>query len=118
MNSNELADLVVTALDDLKGIDITTIDVREKTTVTDTLVIASGTSERHIRALADRVIDNVREAGMKPIGVEGDKGADWVLIDLGDVVVHVMHPDRRDFYNLEKLWSLDTRDSAAGEEGL
>lgn len=116
MQSDELADLVVTSLGDLKGGDITTIDVRDKTSVTDTLVIASGTSERHIRALADRVIENVREAGMKPIGVEGEKGSDWVLIDLGDVVVHVMHPDKRDFYNLEKLWSLDTRDNAAGDE--
>ncbi|MDX1609640.1 MAG: ribosome silencing factor [Halofilum sp. (in: g-proteobacteria)] len=117
MKTEALADLVITALDDLKGVDITTIDVREKTTVTDTLVIASGTSERHVRSLADRVLDNVRAAGMKPLGVEGEQGGDWLLIDLGDVVVHVMLPEKRDFYNLEKLWTLDTRGAAAGDEG-
>lgn len=117
MKTEALADLVITALDDLKGVDITTIDVRDKTTVTDTLVIASGTSERHVRSLADRVLDNVRAAGMKPLGVEGEQGGDWLLLDLGDVVVHVMLPEKRDFYNLEKLWTLDTRGAAAGEEG-
>lgn len=116
MQSEALAELVVTALDDLKGVDITTIDVRDKTSVTDTLVIASGTSGRHVRSLADRVLDRVREAGVKPLGVEGEKGGDWLLLDLGDVVVHVMLPEKRDFYNLEKLWSLDTRGAAAADE--
>ncbi len=117
MKSEALAELVVTALDDLRGVDITTIDVRDKTSVTDVLVIASGTSERHVRSLADRVLERVREAGVKPLGVEGEKGGDWLLLDLGDVVVHVMLPEKRDFYNLEKLWSLDTRGTAAVDEG-
>lgn len=116
MKTEALADLVVRSLDDLKGVDITTIDVRDKTSVTDTLVIASGTSERHVRSLADRVLENVRDAGVKPLGVEGEQGGEWLLLDLGDVVVHVMLPEKRDFYNLEKLWSLDTRDAAAGDE--
>lgn len=116
MKTEALAELVVTALDDLKGVDITTIDVRDKTSVTDTLVIASGTSERHVRSLADRVLENVRAAGVRPLGVEGEKGGEWLLLDLGDVVVHVMLPAKRDFYNLEKLWSLDTRGAAAGDE--
>lgn len=116
MKTEALAELVVNALDDLKGVDITTIDVRDKTSVTDTLVIASGTSERHVRSLADRVLDNARAAGVRPLGVEGEQGGEWLLIDLGDVVVHVMLPDKRDFYNLEKLWSLDTREAAAGDE--
>ena len=117
MKSEALAELVVTALDDLRGVDITTIDVRDKTSVTDALVIASGTSERHVRSLADRVLERVREAGVKPLGIEGEKGGDWLLLDLGDVVVHVMLPEKRDFYNLEKLWSLDTRGTAAVDEG-
>ncbi len=116
MKTEALAELVVNALDDLKGVDITTIDVRDKTSVTDTLVIASGTSERHVRSLADRVLDNARAAGVRPLGVEGEQGGEWLLLDLGDVVVHVMLPEKRDFYNLEKLWSLDTRGAAAGDE--
>lgn len=116
MKTEALAELVVNALDDLKGVDITTIDVRDKTSVTDTLVIASGTSERHVRSLADRVLENVRAAGVRPLGVEGEQGGEWLLLDLGDVVVHVMLPEKRDFYNLEKLWSLDTRGAAAGDE--
>lgn len=116
MKTEALAELAVNALDDLKGVDITTIDVRDKTSITDTLVIASGTSERHVRSLADRVLDNARAAGVRPLGVEGEQGGEWLLIDLGDVVVHVMLPEKRDFYNLEKLWSLDTREAAAGDE--
>ena len=114
MQTEKLAELVTGALDEVKGVDITTIDVRDKTSVTDTLVIASGTSERHVRALADRVLERVRAAGTRPLGVEGEDSGDWVLVDLGDVIVHVMLPEKRDFYNLEKLWTLDVRGAAAG----
>ena len=114
METEALADLVVDALDDLKGLDIRRIDVREHTTVTDVMVIASATSERHIRSLGDRVIDRAGEQDVKPLGVEGADGSDWMLIDLGDVVVHVMLPEKREFYNLEKLWSMAGRGAAPG----
>jgi len=117
METEALADLVVDALDDVKGLDIRRIDVRDRTSVTDVMVIASGTSERHIQSLADRVIEWASEKGMKPIGVEGRDGSDWVLIDLGDVVVHVMLPEKREFYNLEKLWSIAGREEPASGGG-
>ena len=105
MQSAELKELILTALDDLKGIQLAALDVRELTDVTDYLVIASGNSNRHVKSLADNVIDVVRQHGMRPLGVEGQTGADWVLVDFGDVVVHVMQPATRDFYDLERLWS-------------
>ena len=113
MQTEALAELAETALDDLRGVDIRRIDVREKTSITDVIVIASGTSERHVRSLADRVVERAKEAGVKPLGVEGERGGDWLLIDLGDVVVHVMSREKRDFYNLEKLWSMEPGGSAA-----
>ena len=97
MNSEQLSDLVVDALDDIKAQDIVKLDVRDLTTVTDYMVVASGTSHRHVQALVDNVA---------PIGVEGESGGEWVLLDLQDTLVHVMLPKVREFYNLEKLWSL------------
>lgn len=114
METEALGELVVDALDDLRAADVVTIDVRGKTTITDLLVIASGTSDRHVRSLADHVVERVKEAGERPLGVEGEQGGDWVLVDLGTVIAHVMSRDKRDFYNLEKLWSMDAEDSAAG----
>lgn len=113
MPTEALAELVVGALDELKGVDVCQIDVRGKTSITDVLVIASGTSERHVRALADRVVERARDRGVRPLGVEGQRGGDWLLVDLGDVVVHVMSREKRDFYNLEKLWSIEPRERAA-----
>lgn len=107
MQPEELRDLVVNALDDVKGVDIKAIDVRGKTAITDFMVIATGTSDRHVKALADNVLKETREAGIKPLGVEGEGGAEWILLDLNDVVAHVMLREVRDFYNLEKLWSVD-----------
>jgi ribosome-associated protein len=106
MNSEQLCTLVVDALDDIKAKDITTLDVRDMTTVTDYMIVASGTSNRHVQALAENVAEKAREAGHKPIGVEGEEGGEWVLLDLQDALVHVMLPKVREFYNLEKLWSL------------
>ncbi len=106
MNSEQLSDLVVDALDDIKGLDIVKLDVRDMTTVTDFMVLASGTSSRHVQALVDSVAEKARDAGHKPIGVEGEEGGEWVLLDLQDTLVHVMLPKMREFYNLEKLWSL------------
>jgi ribosome-associated protein len=108
-----LATLVTTALDDLKGQQITVLDVRHLTSVTDTMVVASGRSDRHVRALADTVVETCAQAGVRPIGVEGQKSGEWVLVDLGDVVVHVMLPRVREFYNLEKLWDLGGRAETA-----
>lgn len=108
-----LATLVTTALDDLKGQQITVLDVRHLTSVTDTMVVASGRSDRHVRALADTVVEKCAEAGVRALGVEGQKSGEWVLVDLGDVVVHVMLPRVREFYSLEKLWDLGGRAEAA-----
>ena len=106
MNSEQLCDLVVAALEEVKAKDIVRLDVRELTTVTDYMIVASGTSNRHVRALADAVADKAREAGHRPAGIEGEEGSEWVLLDLQDALVHVMLPRVRAFYNLEKLWSL------------
>lgn len=117
MNSKKLTDLVIDALQDLKGQDIVRLDVRKLTTVTDYMVVASGTSNRHVQALADAVFEKARQAGHKPTGVEGTEGREWVLLDLGDVLVHVMLPRVRDFYNLEKLWSLTPSKDLAATDG-
>lgn len=84
--------------------DIQVIDVSEITTITDRMIIASGRSERQVKALADKVVEFAKKEGQKPLGVEGQKG-DWVLVDLGDVIAHLMHPNTRAYYQLEKLWS-------------
>ena len=93
------------ALEDAKAQDIAVLDVRQISDFTDYMVIATGTSNRHVQSTADKVADALREHGRRPVGVEGKQIGDWVLLDFGDVVVHVMREQTRDFYNLEKLWS-------------
>jgi ribosome-associated protein len=93
------------ALEDAKARDITVLDVRKISDFTDYMVIATGTSNRHVQSSADKVVDALRAHGVRAVGVEGGKTGDWVLIDFGDVVAHVMREEIRDFYNLEKLWS-------------
>jgi ribosome-associated protein len=107
MQSNELLTLVLAALDDGKGNDIKVIDVRDKTNITDYMVIASGTSDRHVVSLADRVVERIKQNQMMPLGVEGQNTGEWVLVDLGDAIIHVMKPQTREFYQLEKLWQGD-----------
>jgi ribosome-associated protein len=104
-----LLQLVATALDGLKAADVQVLDVRHLTTVTDTMVIASGRSDRHVRAIAAAVVEQCKRAGHRPLGVEGERSGEWVLVDLADVVVHVMLPRVREFYNLEKLWDMPLR---------
>ena len=99
-----LLQLAIAALEDLKAKDITTIDVRGKTSITDFMVIASGTSGRHVKSLAENVLEKVKEQGVRPVGNEGLDGGEWALLDLGDVVVHVMQEATREFYDLERLW--------------
>jgi ribosome-associated protein len=98
--------VVVAALGELKAVDVRILEVSKLTTITDRMVIASGTSTRHVKSLADNVTRKAKQAGFPALGVEGEQAAEWVLVDLGDVVVHVMLPAVREFYALEKLWSV------------
>ncbi len=104
MQTEALVQLAVAALEDLKGQDITTIDVQGKTSVTDYMIIASGSSSRHVKSLAENVLEKAKEQGVRPLGSEGLDGGEWALLDLGDVVVHVMQVPTRQFYDLERLW--------------
>ncbi|WP_221800099.1 ribosome silencing factor [Oceanobacter mangrovi] len=104
MQTEQIKDLVIDALDDMKAKDITVLDVRGRTSVTDWMIIATGTSNRHVNAVAGNVEEKAKQAGMRPNGTEGRAAADWVLVDLVDVVVHVMTDQARQFYDLERLW--------------
>ena len=104
MTAEQLCELVVEALEDLKAKDIKVLDVRGKSSITDMMVVASGTSDRQVRALADSVIEKAKQHNIQPLGVEGQQAGEWIVVDLVDVVVHIMLPQVRDFYNLEKLW--------------
>jgi ribosome-associated protein len=97
---------VIDALEELKAKDVREIDVRGKTSIADLLVIASGTSARHVKSIADEVTRFAKKAGVMPLGVEGEVEGEWVLVDLGDVIVHVMLPRIREFYGLERLWTV------------
>lgn len=104
MRVSQVRHLILDALDDAKARDPVVLDVRKIAVFTDYMVIVTGTSNRHVTAVADNVVKKLRAQGRRPTGVEGMEGGDWVLIDYGDVVVHVMRAQTRDFYNLEKLW--------------
>ena len=105
--SRDLASIVRASLDADKATDVVSIDLAGKTTLADTMVIASGTSARHVSALAERLIERLRDVGVKQVQVEGLRAADWVLIDAGDVIVHVFRPEVRGFYNIERMWGDD-----------
>ena len=102
----ELKNLVIKALEDVKGEEIVCLDISEMTDISDYMVVVSGNSNRQVKALVDSVLEETRRTGIKPLGVEGQEQGEWVLIDLTDVIVHVMLPKVRDFYDLERLWSM------------
>lgn len=111
-SSTELSALAVAALEDLKAVDIKVLDVSKLTSITDIMVIATGTSNRHAASLAHSVIDKAKESGHRPVGVEGLNEGEWVLVNLGGVIVHVMQAQTRAFYQLEKLWDFTQREPA------
>ena len=104
---DELKKLAIDALEELKAEDITVLDVKGKTTVTDWIIVATGSSSRHVKSIANNVIVEAKKVNRPPIGVEGENDGEWVLVDLGDVIVHVMQQQVRQFYDLESLWSVD-----------
>src|ERR1700688_3648685 len=102
--ASPLQDAVTPALDDMKAVNVRVLDVRGLTDIVDTMVIASGNSDRHVRSIAERVVEKAKAAGLRPLGTEGARDGEWVLVDLQDVLVHVMLPRVREFYGLEDLW--------------
>lgn len=119
MHIDALKSLVINALEDLKAQDIAVLDVSRLTSVTDLMVVASGTSSRHVAALAEHVVQAAKEQGVPPLGVEGENGTDWVLVDLGNLVVHLMLPETRQLYDLERLWAdLPSDSDVRLEEGI
>ena len=111
-----LRDLIAVSLDDGKAEDIRVLDVRELTSITDYMVVASGRSSRQVKGLKERVLEAARELDIRPIGVEGENGGEWILIDFGDVIVHTMQHETREFYQLEKLWDRSATDLLAADE--
>lgn len=118
MQTEQLIAIVREALDDVKARDVDVIDVRGKSSITDFMMIASGTSKRHVVSLAQAVSDKVKQAGIEPLGTEGQSDGDWVLVDLGELVVHVMMPDARSYYDLERLWRFDSLEDDAVEANV
>lgn len=106
MPFNDLKKLICTVLDDMKAFDILVLDVRKITSIADLMFICTGNSSRHVVSIAQKVAEKAKEAGVRPLGIEGTQDAEWVLVDLGDAIVHVMQAKTREFYQLEKLWEL------------
>lgn len=107
MLTDELLKLVVGILEDGKGRNIIILDIHNKSSISDFMVVSSGTSQRHVKSLAEQVVARAKQLNFRPLGVEGEQAGDWVLVDLGDVILHVMMPQTREFYQLEKLWEAD-----------
>lgn len=118
MKTSELRDHIVAALEDMKGVNIVTLDVAALTPMTDYMVMVTGTSNRHVKALVDTANESAKAIGVQPLGIEGRESYDWVLVDLADVIVHVMNEEARGFYELERLWSdLETSDDDSKADG-
>ncbi|MBO6558550.1 MAG: ribosome silencing factor [Pseudomonadales bacterium] len=113
MESEALKALVIDALDDIKGQDIVALDVQKQTDIADHMVVASGNTSRQIKALVDNVLQKAKAEGVEVLGVEGEDSGEWILVDLADVIVHVMLPAVREFYDLERLWSVSPSDENA-----
>jgi len=113
---NDVVKVVEAALDEMKAVQVKVLDVRKLTDIADTLVIASGNSDRHVRSISERVVEHAKKAGFRPMGVEGQRDGEWVLVDLQDVIVHIMLPRVRELYRLESLWDVSAarRDAAVG----
>ncbi|MDT8281692.1 MAG: ribosome silencing factor [Gammaproteobacteria bacterium] len=107
MKVDKLKQLAIEALEDMKAEGITVLDVKDKTTVTDWVIVATGSSSRHVKSIANNVAVAAKQAGHPLLGTEGEAGGEWVLVDLGDVIVHVMQRQVREYYDLESLWSVD-----------
>jgi ribosome-associated protein len=107
MTVEELRDLALKTLEDMKARDVAVLDVRGKTSITDIMIVASGTSDRHVKSLANAVSVKAKHAGEPPLGVEGADDGEWALVDLNGVVVHIMQPKVRDYYQIERLWKVD-----------
>lgn len=116
--SENLKNIIINALEDIKAVDVVTITVSSLTDVMDTMIIASGNSHRQVKALANNVLSDAKNAGFSPIGVEGENNREWILIDFGDVVTNIMLPGSREFYDLDRLWSLRPENTKriAGED--
>jgi ribosome-associated protein len=108
--------VVERALDDMKAVNVKVLAVTKLTDITDTMIIASGNSDRHVRSIADRVVEFAKKAGFRPMGVEGERDGEWVLVDMGDVIVHIMLPKVREFYRLESLWDVSAARREAAEQ--
>jgi len=113
MNIEELQQLAVDAIEDMKALDVRILDVRDMTSVTDIMIIASGSSSRHVKSIANNVAMEAKKKGVPPLSSEGEDAGEWVLVDMGDIVVHIMLPEIRDFYNLEKLWTVKPAEDKA-----
>lgn len=109
--SDTLLNSIHTVLNNHKALDIVNIDLKQKSSIADHMVIATGRSHRHLNALADTLTKSVKKAGLKPLSINGVKTSDWILVDLGDVIVHLFHPEAREYYNLEKMWKVNSTDS-------
>jgi ribosome-associated protein len=114
-SADDIAAFAVGILDDLKAENIQTLDVRHLTSIMDVMIVASGRSERHVRGVADVLVERCDEVGIPLLGVEGQEGGEWVLVDLADVVVHIMLPRTRAFYEIEKLWDISSAEGEAVE---
>jgi ribosome-associated protein len=112
----EVVQVVENALDDMKAVNVKVLAVKKLTDITDTMIIASGNSDRHVRSIADRVVEFAKKAGFRPMGVEGERDGEWVLVDLQDVIVHIMLPKVREFYRLESLWDVSAARREAAEQ--
>lgn len=115
MNIKKTIDVILKVLEDAKALDVIVFEVSKLTSISDYMIIASGRSSRQVNSMAEKVVEAAKENGLKPLGTEGKTEGDWVLVDLGDIIVHIMHPDTREYYQLEKLWSAETIDAEQAE---